>query len=108
LISRSEAAAPQLGRHVPLTDFSGFVLVNHAGFEIVEVPVDAQGVVRLDALRDALREDTALVSIMAANNETGVLEPVAEIGRLIRERCPAALFHTTPEERADNLLCIPP
>ncbi len=65
-----------------------------AGFEIVEAPVDAQGVVRLDALRDALREDTALVSIMAANNETGVLEPVAEIGRLIRERCPAALFHT--------------
>ena len=41
--------------------FSGFVLVNHAGFEIVEVPVDAQGVVRLDALRDALREDTALI-----------------------------------------------
>ena len=65
-----------------------------AGFQVVEVPVDAQGVVRLDALRDALREDTALVSIMAANNETGVLEPVAEIGRLIRERCPAALLHT--------------
>jgi len=65
-----------------------------AGFEVVEVPVDTHGVVRLDALRDALREDTALVSIMAANNETGVLEPVAEIGRLIRERCPPALFHT--------------
>jgi len=64
------------------------------GFEVVEVPVNAQGVVRLDALRNALREDTALVSIMAANNETGVLEPVAEIGRLIREQCPAALFHT--------------
>ena len=65
-----------------------------AGFQVVEIPVDAQGVVRLDALRDALREDTALVSVMAANNETGVLEPVAEIGRLIHERCPAALFHT--------------
>ncbi len=65
-----------------------------AGFEIVEVPVDSQGVVRLEALREALREDTGLVSIMAANNETGVLEPVAEIGRMIRELCPAALFHT--------------
>jgi cysteine desulfurase len=65
-----------------------------AGFQVVEIPVDAQGVVRLDALRDALREDTALVSVMAANNETGVLEPVAEIGRLIHECCPAALFHT--------------
>jgi cysteine desulfurase len=65
-----------------------------AGFEVVEVPVDAHGVVQLDALRDALRKDTALVSIMAANNETGVLEPVAEIGHLIRELCPSALFHT--------------
>jgi cysteine desulfurase len=64
------------------------------GIEVVEVPVDGQGVVRLDALRDALREDTSLVSIIAANNETGVLEPVAKIGRLIREHCPAALFHT--------------
>jgi cysteine desulfurase len=64
------------------------------GFEVVEVPVDAQGVVRLDEMHDALTADTALVSIMAANNETGVLEPLAEIGRLIRERCPAALFHT--------------
>lgn len=65
-----------------------------AGFEVVEVSVDAQGVIRLDALRDALGEDTALVSIMAANNETGVLEPVAEIARLIHKRSPAALFHT--------------
>jgi cysteine desulfurase len=64
------------------------------GFEVIEIPVDAHGVLQLNALRDALREDTALVSIMAANNETGVLEPVLEIGRLIRQLCPAALFHT--------------
>jgi len=64
------------------------------GFEVVEIPVDAQGGVRLEALRDALSEDTFLVSIMAANNETGVLEPIAEIGRLIREHCPTSLFHT--------------
>jgi cysteine desulfurase len=64
------------------------------GLDVVEIPVDAQGVVRLDAMRDALSEDTVLISIMAANNETGVLEPVGEIGRLIRELGPAALFHT--------------
>ncbi|GAA5132246.1 cysteine desulfurase NifS [Prosthecobacter algae] len=75
-----------------------------AGFEVVEVPVDAQGVVRIDALRDALREDTALVSIMAANNETGVLEPIAEIGRLIRELCPAALFHTDATQAVGKIL----
>lgn len=65
-----------------------------AGFEVVEVPVDAQGVVRMDSLRDALTADTALISIMAANSETGTLEPIEEIGRLIRARCPKALFHT--------------
>jgi cysteine desulfurase len=64
------------------------------GVEVVVVPVDAQGVVQMGSLRDALSEETALVSIMAANNETGVLEPIAEIGRMVRERCPAALFHT--------------
>jgi cysteine desulfurase len=64
------------------------------GFEVTEVPVDGQGVVRLDALRNALGGSTALVSIMAANNETGVLEPIPEIGQLIRENAPTALFHT--------------
>ena len=60
--------------------------LTRVGLEVVEVPVDAQGAIRLDALNTALTADTALVSIMAANNETGVLEPISEIGRLIRER----------------------
>lgn len=64
------------------------------GFDVVEIPVDEQGVVRLDALADALTKETVLVSIMAANNETGVLEPMAEIGRLIRDRSSTTLFHT--------------
>ena len=64
------------------------------GFELVEVPVDVNGLVRLDFMRDALTENTALVSIMAANNETGVVEPIADIGLLIRELAPRALFHT--------------
>src|SRR5262249_59344484 len=41
----------------------------------------------------ALRPDTALVSVMAANNEVGTLQPVAEIGRLVRARAPQAVFH---------------
>ena len=66
----------------------------HLGFEIVEVPVDADGVIRLESLFDALAQDTVLVSILAANNETGVIQPIAQIGRLIRDRCPAAFFHS--------------
>ncbi len=65
-----------------------------SGFEIVEIPVDSNGLIQIDALRAALLDDTILVSIMAANNETGVLQPMGDIGRLIRERCPAAVFHT--------------
>ena len=64
------------------------------GFKVIEIPVDQQGLLQLGALHDALGEDTILISIIAANNETGVLQPLPEIGRLIRERSPSALFHT--------------
>jgi cysteine desulfurase len=62
------------------------------GFEVTWLAVDGEGHIALDALRDALREDTILVTLMAANNEIGVLHPLAEIGRLTRER--GVLFHT--------------
>jgi cysteine desulfurase len=56
------------------------------GFEVTYLPVGRDGRLDLDDLRRALRPDTILVSVMAANNETGVLQPVAEIGRVTRER----------------------
>jgi cysteine desulfurase len=64
------------------------------GFDVVRLPVNQNGVVDLQALREALTKETILVSIMAANNETGVLQPLTEIGRMIREGSPAAIFHT--------------
>ena len=63
-------------------------------FEVLEAPVDKNGVVVLDELEEILSDDTLLVSIMAANNETGVLQPIEEIGNLIRNRVPSARFHT--------------
>ena len=63
-------------------------------FEVLEVPVDGNGVVVLDELEEILSEDTLLVSIMAANNETGVLQPLEEIGKLVRNYAPLAKFHT--------------
>jgi cysteine desulfurase len=62
------------------------------GFEITYLPVDAEGHVSVEAVREALRPDTTLVTLMAANNEIGTLQPVAEIGALCRER--GVLFHT--------------
>lgn len=67
-------------------------LKEHEGFEVTELPVDAAGRVSVAAVEAALRPGTTLVSVMAANNEVGTLQPVADIGRLCRER--GVIFHT--------------
>jgi cysteine desulfurase len=67
-------------------------LARKEGFEVTRLPVDSQGLVSPDALKKALRPDTILVSIMAANNEIGTVQPVSEIGRICRER--GVKFHT--------------
>ena len=62
------------------------------GFEVTLLAPEPNGIVSVDKVRDAMREDTALVSVMFANNEMGAIQPVAEIGALCRER--GILFHT--------------
>ncbi len=62
------------------------------GFETTILPVNADGLLDLDKLESALRSDTILVSVMAANNEIGVLQPMAEIGSMCRDR--GVFFHT--------------
>ena len=67
-------------------------LRDHFGFDLTILPVDENGQIRLDDLTAAIRPDTALISIMAANNEIGSFQPIAEIGALARAH--GALFHT--------------
>lgn len=55
------------------------------GWEVTRLPVYDDGIVRLDDVRAALRPDTALITVMLANNEIGTIQPVAEIGALVRE-----------------------
>jgi cysteine desulfurase len=62
------------------------------GFRVTYLRVGSDGLIDLDELKDAFTDRTILVSIMAANNETGVLQPIEEIGRLCRER--GVLFHS--------------
>lgn len=62
------------------------------GFRVTYLPVRPTGLIDLDQLRDAITEKTLLVSVMHANNEIGVLQPITEIGRIARER--SVLFHT--------------
>jgi cysteine desulfurase len=67
-------------------------LLEKRGVAVSYIGVDGRGVVNLDELRRALREETVLISIMAANNEVGSLQPLPEIGSIAREA--GALFHT--------------
>jgi cysteine desulfurase len=62
------------------------------GFIVTYLPVQSDGLVDLAGLKSAIRPDTILVSIMAANNEIGVIQPLAEIGKICKER--EVLFHT--------------
>lgn len=63
-----------------------------SGYEITYLDVDKNGTISLDELKNAIRPDTVLISVMTANNEIGTIEPVAEIGKIAHEN--GILFHT--------------
>ena len=62
------------------------------GFKITFLPVNSDGLIDLDTLRDAITDKTILISVMYANNEIGVIQPIAEIGRIAKEK--SVLFHS--------------
>ena len=75
------------------------------GFEITSVPVDKYGVVKMEELEKAIKPSTILVSIMYANNEVGTIEPIAEVGRVLKERSGERkiVFHTDAVQAAGVL-----
>jgi cysteine desulfurase len=91
-------ALSEKGRHVVTTAIEHSAVLEpcrtleREGFTVTRVPVDGSGVVEAGQVIAALRPDTVLVSVMAANNEVGTVQPVAEIGRACRER--GVLLHT--------------
>jgi len=87
------------GRHLITSTIEHHAVLNcfdylekKEGFEVSRLPVNSEGLVSLDVLRKSIRPDTILVSIMAANNEIGTIQPVAELGAVCRER--GIVFHT--------------
>ena len=86
------------GRHIITTKIEHHAVLHTCrslekkGFEVTYLDVDGDGMVRLQDLKEAIRPDTILISVMLANNEIGTIEPAAEIGALARER--GILFHT--------------
>jgi cysteine desulfurase len=100
-------AARSRGRHI-VTVMTEHVAVldpcrqlEAEGFEVTWLPVQSDGLIDLERLTDALRPETVLVSVMAANNEIGVLQPLASIGHATRER--GILFHTDAAQAAGKI-----
>ncbi len=105
-------SAAYLGRKKGKTHLISTAIEHHAvlhtltrlekeGFTVTLVPVDESGIVKVSDVAAAIREDTALVSVMFANNEIGTIQPIAEIGALCRER--GIPFHTDAVQAAGHL-----
>ena len=90
LISRPHVISAKTEHHAVLHALEH--LEEHEGFEVTWLNVSQNGMVDLDQLAKSIRPETRLVSIMAANNETGVIQPLAEISRICRER--GVLLHS--------------
>ena len=92
------------GKHVITTKvehpsvLGTFKFLEREGYEVTWLDVDPGGIVDLDQLRSSVRKDTALISVMYANNETGVLSPVKEIGEIAKEH--KIPFHTDAVQAA--------
>ena len=86
------------GKHIITSTIEHHAILHTAewlekqGYEVTYVPVDENGSVKLDALEAAIRPDTILISIMAANNEIGTIQPLKEIGAIAKKH--GVLFHT--------------
>lgn len=72
---------------------SSMKYLEEQGFQVIYLPVDNNGVVKIEALKEAMDEETILVSIMQVNNEVGAIQPIAEIGKIIKEINPKVIFH---------------
>ncbi len=92
-------AKQRQGKHIITTVFEHAAVsapmawLEEQGFEITRIPVDEEGNLSLETLKEALREDTILVSAMFVNNEVGAVLPVEEIGKIIKEKNPGTLYH---------------
>ncbi len=97
LISTAEAYASK-GKHIITSTIEHHAILHTCkylekkGYEVTYVDVDEDGIIKLEELKAAIRPDTILISIMAANNEIGSLQPLKKIGELAKEH--KVLFHT--------------
>lgn len=102
-------AQKQKGRHLITSSIEHHAILHTCkelekqGWEVTYLGVDADGRIALEELKAAIRPDTVCISIMAANNEIGVIEPILEVGKIAREH--AILFHTDAVQAFGHIPC---
>ncbi len=101
------------GNHIVTTQIEHHAVLHtveqleREGFRATYLPVDAEGVVDLAALENAVGPETTVVSIMAANNEVGTIQPVLEASRIARAKNPAVVVHTDAVQAAGAIDITP-
>ncbi len=100
-------ALSKKGKHIITTQIEHHAVLHTCeflekhGWDITYLPVDEYGLISLDDLKNAIRPDTVLISVMFANNEIGTIEPIAEIGKIAREH--GIYFHTDAVQAAGHV-----
>ena len=109
----SAMANKRAGKHIITTNVEHASIKNtvrfleEEGFEISFLTVDENGIIDLEQLRELVREDTILVSIMMVNNEIGALEPVEAAAKIIKEKNPDTLFHVDAIQAYGKFKIVP-
>lgn len=106
-------ANQRAGKHIITTSiehasvYNPLIFLEEQGFEVTYLPVDETGRISLEALAEAVRDDTILVSMMHVNNEIGTIEPVEEAAKLVREKNPGTLIHVDAIQSFGKLRIYP-
>jgi len=92
-------ANPRAGKHIITSEIEHpsvlevYKQLAKDGYRVDYIPVDSQGIINLDALKNVVDSDTALLSFLYTNNETGSMQPIEEIDKIRKALCPAAALH---------------
>lgn len=87
--------------------YNPFFFLEEMGFEVEFIPVDKEGILCLDLLKEAIRPDTILVSVMAVNNEIGSVMPMEEIGKVIKAANSETLYHVDAVQAYGKMRLFP-
>lgn len=107
IISAAKLGARKNKKHIISTKIEHHAVLHtlnkleKEGFEVTLLDIDESGIVKPEDVEKAIREDTALVTIMYANNEIGTIQPIAEIGKICKEK--GVIFHTDAVQAAGHL-----